>query len=410
MKVCYFTSQYPKVSHTFIRREIAGVEESGIEVLRVSVRRSGEQFVDWRDRAELERTRVLLDGGVRAVLPAAASMSLRHPLRTLRALRTAVAMGWKAPQGLLRHLAYLAEACLLLRWMRAERVDHIHVHFSTNPSDVALLCRELGGPPFSFTAHRVEAGAPSSSSIARKLAAASFAVAICEEGRGRLLAAARPEDVHKVRLVRCGVDEHFLRAAPSIVPEAPRLVCVARLSPEKGIFVLLRAAQRLVRQDVRFELSLLGDGPDRAALELEAGRLGLDGCVRFEGWASRDTVEERVRGSRALVLPSFGEGLPVVIMEALALRRPVIATRVNGVPELVEHGRCGWLVTPGSDGELFEAMRDALTRPATELDAMGALGAERVATMHNPVEQVRVIAQLLRDICPNATGSATHMH
>ena len=406
MKVAYLTSQYPKVSHTFIRREIAGVEEAGIEVLRVSVRRSLEQFVDWRDRAELEKTRVLLDGGARGLLPAVASMLLRQPLRTLRALCIAVAMGWRAPQGLARHLAYLAEACLLLRWMREERVDHLHVHFSTNPSDVALLCRELGGPPFSFTAHRIEAGSPSASSIARKVAAARFVVAICEEGRERLLALSRPEDSGKIRLVRCGVDAHFLRAPPTGVPEARRLVCVARLSPEKGVFVLLRAAQILARQDLNFELSLLGDGPDRPELEREAERLGLTTRVRFEGWASRDTVAERIRLSRALVLPSFGEGLPVVIMEALALRRPVIATRVNGVPELVVHGHCGWLVTAGSDVELAEAMRDALTRPAAELDAMGSRGAERVATMHNPVEQVRAIAQLLLDGHPGARETA----
>ena len=406
MKVAYLTSQYPKVSHTFIRREIAGVEEAGIEVLRVSVRRSREQFVDWRDRAELEKTRVLLDGGAGGLVPAVASMLLRHPLRTLRALRIAVAMGWRAPQGLARHLAYLAEACLLLRWLREERVDHLHVHFSTNPSDVALLCRELGGPPFSFTAHRIEAGSPSASSIARKVAAARFVVAICEEGRGRLIASSRPEDAGKIQLVRCGVDAHFLGTEASGVPESRRLVCVARLSPEKGVFVLLRAAQILARQDVPFELSLLGDGPDRPELEREAERLGLGGRVRFEGWASRDTVAERIRGSRALVLPSFGEGLPVVIMEALAMRRPVIATRVNGVPELVAHGHCGWLVTPGSDVELAEAMRDALTRAPAELDAMGSRGAERVATMHNPVEQVRAIAQLLRDGNPSARDSA----
>ena len=406
MRVAYFTSAYPKVSHTFIRREIAGVEAAGIEVLRVSVRRSREAFVDWRDRAELEKTRVLLDRGALGLLPDVARMLLRHPWRTLRALRIAVAMGWRAPQGLARHLAYWAEACLLLRWLREERVDHLHVHFSTNPSDVALLCRELGGPPFSFTAHRIEAGAPSASSIARKVAAARFVVAISEDGRGRLLASSRPQDADKIRLVRCGVDAQFLGAEASGVPDSRRLVCVARLSPEKGVFVLLRAVEILARQDVRFELSLLGDGPDRPQLEREVERLGLRECVRFEGWASLDTVAERIRGSRALVLPSFGEGLPVVIMEALALHRPVIATRVNGVPELVAHGRCGWLVTPGSDVELADAMRDALTRPVMELDAMGSHGAERVARMHNPVEQVRAIAQLLRDGHPSARETA----
>lgn len=409
MKVAYFTSQYPKISHTFIRREIAGVEEAGLEVLRISVRRSNESFVDERDRAELGRTRVLLDRGGLGLLPELLRVFVRHPLRLTRAAGIALAMGWNAPQGLLRHAAYLAEACLLLRWTVEEGVEHIHVHFATNPSDVAVLCQELGGPSFSFTAHRVEAGSPSSSSIARKVAAARFVVAICDEGRERLVERARPEDVHKIRVVRCGVDARFLRSEVAGAPQAPRLVCVARLSPEKGMYVLLRAAERLVREGLRFELSLVGDGPDRAPLEAFVREHGLLDCVRFEGWASGEEVRSRMCAARAVMLASFAEGLPVVLMEALALRRPVIATTVGGVPELVVPGVNGWLVPPGSDSALAEAMRAALTAPPAELDAMGARGAERVAEMHDASVQSRAMANLLlesrRDGSPPADGT-----
>ena len=400
MKVAYLTSQYPKVSHTFIRREIAGLEAAGLDVLRISVRPSQDRLVDGLDLAELGRTRVLLGRGPLGLLPDALAVLLRHPLRLLRAVRVAAAMGRDARPGLARQLAYLAEACVLLRWTREAAVDHVHVHFSTNPANVALLCRELGGPPFSFTAHRVQAGTPSASSIARKVAAARFVVAICEEGRDRLLERARPEDAHKIRVVRCAVEDHFLGPGTGVPPESRRLVCVARHCPEKGLFVLLRAASRLVRDGVPFELSLLGDGPDRPALERMARDLGLGGCVRFEGWASREVVRRHIAGARALVLSSFEEGLPVSLMEALALRRPVIATSVNGVPELVEPGVCGWLVPPGSDERLAGAMREALTLPASDLDVMGARGAERVAAAHDPILQVRAMTQLLLEHGP----------
>jgi glycosyltransferase involved in cell wall biosynthesis len=398
VKVAYLTNQYPKTSHTFVRREIAGLEEAGLEVERISVRAVDEPLVDERDRAERDRTRVLLAHGALGLLPATLAVCATRPLRAWRTLRTAIAMGWNSPRGLLRHLAYLAEACLLLRWASRLRVEHVHAHFSTNPADVALLCRELGGPPFSFTAHgTADLGSASAASLPIKIEKASFAIAVCEDGRRRLLQRTPRGHEHKVQVVRCGVDRPFLGAEANGVSGAPRLVCVARLSPEKGIDVLLQAAAVLARSGLEFELSLLGDGPERGPLEALARELGLSSSVHFEGWRSGTEVHARILESRALVLASLSEGLPVVIMEALALRRPVVATAVGGISELVSLGDCGWLVPPGSVSELAEAMREALTRPAADLDAMGRRGALRVTAAHDASVQARTMARLFRD-------------
>jgi hypothetical protein len=275
VKVAYLTSQYPKVSHTFIRREIAGVEAAGIEVLRVSVRRSREQFVDWRDRAELEKTRVLLDGGVRGLLRAVASTLVRQPLRTLRALRLAVVMGWKAPQGLARHLAYLAEACLLLR-LAARRARGLPSRARSRPTRPMWRCcvASWAGPPSASRRHRTDrarlaVGFPRSSARSRRRASWSRSARRDAEDSWR---SPRQQDAGKIGLVRCGVDAHFLRAAATGVPESPRLVCVARLSPRRAVFVLLRArADPGAGRTMRFELSLLGDGPDRPELEARGG-------------------------------------------------------------------------------------------------------------------------------------------
>jgi glycosyltransferase involved in cell wall biosynthesis len=397
MKVAYLTNQYPKTSHTFVRREIAGLEEAGLEVERISVRAVDEPLVDADDMAELARTRVLLARGALGLLPAVLATCVTRPLRTLRALGTAVALGRNSPRGVVRHLAYLAEACVLLRWTARARVEHVHAHFSTNPADVALLCHELGGPPFSFTAHgTADLGSAAVESLPAKIGRAAFAIAVCEDGQRKLLQRTPQGHEHKIHVVRCGVDRHFLTADARGVAGARRLVCVARLSPEKGLGVLLRAAALLAAEGLDFRLSLVGDGPERGPLEALVRDLGLAGCVRFEGWRSGAEVHARILDSRALVLASLSEGLPVVIMEALALHRPVIATRVGGIAELVVPGECGWLVAPGALLELAAAMREALTRPAAELEAMGQRGALRVRAAHDSSAQALRMAQLFR--------------
>lgn len=395
MKVAYLTNQYPKTSHTFIRREIVGVESAGLEVDRISVRASDESLVDERDRDERRRTRVILDRGALGLLPSALIVLAQRPVRTLRALRKALSLGRASPRGLARHLAYLAEACVLLRWTRAANIEHVHVHFATNPATVAMLCRELGGPPFSFTAHgTADLGSAWADSLPDKIAEASFVVAVCEDGRQRLLSRTPRGHEDKLHVVRCGVDALFLASEASAVPTAAKLVCVARLSSEKGIAVLLRAARLLIDEGVEFELSLVGDGVEREALEQLAANLALANHVHFEGWCDGAEVRERVLSARALVLPSISEGLPVVIMEALALRRPVICTAVGGISELVTTGDCGWLVTAGSERELADAMHDALTRPPNDLEAMGERGAQRVAEAHDASARARDMAQL----------------
>ncbi len=395
MKIAYLTNQYPKTSHTFIRREIAGLEELGVAVERFSIRAVDEPLADAQDRAELVKTRVLLAHGALGLLPDAFAVLVSRPRRTLAAFRVAIEMGMRSERGIARHLAYLAEACALLRRVTRLGVDHIHAHFSTNPTDVALLCRELGGPPFSFTAHgTADLGSKSAASITRKIERAAFAVAVCEHGRRELLARAPRGHEAKVHVVRCGVDRRFLSGSASPASACRRLVAVARLSPEKGIDVLLRAASLLKREGLEFALDVLGDGSERAALEQLARELELSSRVRFIGWTSGAEVRAQIVEARALVLASRSEGLPVVIMEALALNRPVIATRVGGIAELVVAGESGWLIAPGSIEELADAMRDALTRSGTELDAMGRSGARRVNVEHDASLQAGKIACL----------------
>ncbi len=384
MIVAYLTNQYPKVSHTFIRREIAALERLGIKVLRFGIRRSVDQLVDPADQAEAARTTVVLDAGPERLAGAIARVAARSPLRLGRAAALAARIGARSERGLARHGAYLAEACFLVEAFRAEGVEHVHAHFGSNSAAVAMLVHELGGPRFSFTAHGPEEfdKAPLWS-LRQKIERAAFVVGVSEFGRSQLCRQCAHAHWHKLHVVRCGVDPTLFDRPAAPIPTAPKLVSVGRLSEQKGQLVLMAALAELARAGVPFEMTLVGDGEMRAEVEaaISAGRLG--GQVRITGWADGDAVRRALDEARALILPSFAEGLPVVLMEALARGRPCVSTFVAGIPELVEPGENGWLVPAGAVGPLAAAIRAVLAAPPAELARMGEHGRKRVRAMHD---------------------------
>ena len=395
MRIAYLVNQYPRTSHSFIRREIRALEAQGIEVLRFSMRSPPEELVDEADWIERERTRVVLEAGAAAHALALLSLALRRPAALLRALILAIRLGWRSDRGLLRHLVYLAESCVLARWLRPARPDHLHAHFGTNPAMVAMFCRALGGPTFSFTVHGPEEfDKPEFLALREKIQRAAFVVAISSFGRAQLCRWARPEDWPKLDVVRCGLAEDLLQVPAQPVPDAPRLVCVARMSEQKGHLLLAEAAGLLAAEGLDFQIVLIGDGPMRGQLEGVLRRSGLGERFLLTGWLDAARVREAVQGARALVLPSFAEGLPVVLMEALALHRPVITTAIAGNPELVDDGVNGWLVPAGSAEALARAMRAALQASPRRLEEMGRAGAALVARQHDVSREARKLATL----------------
>jgi len=397
MRIAYLINQYPKVSHSFIRREIAGVEACGIQIERFSIRSCSTELVDEADKLELERTRVVLGIGMVGLLFGLLRVAITRPIRLLQALWLTLRLGWCSEQNILLHLAYLAEACVLLRWFSDSGVDHVHAHFGTNSTTVAMLCRALGGPSYSFTIHGPEEfDKVKALALAEKVERAAFVVTVSSFGKSQLYRWCASKQWSKIHVVHCGVDDGFL-AQPSVaVPAEPRLVCVGRLCEQKGHLFLLDAVRQLAAENLRFKLVLVGDGPLRTELSALIAQLGLQDRVEITGWASSSEVRQHILASRAMVLPSFAEGLPVVIMEALALGRPVISTYVAGIPELVDPGVCGWLVPPGSVEALTAAMRAALQLPVEKLEQMGRAGAERVAQQHDVTVEASFLAALFR--------------
>ena len=384
MIIAYLVNQYPKVSHSFVRREVAAVESCGVKVARFSIRSCESELVDEADKLEQELTKVILGIGVKGLVLALLRVALTKPARFLEALRLTFKVGWHSERGIILHLAYLAEACVLLNWFSEQGIAHVHAHFGTNSTTVAMLCHVLGGPTYSFTVHGPEEFDKATIlSLEEKIKRSTFVAAVSSFGKSQLFRWCDRTLWSKIHVIHCGVDAAFLAHPHVPIPAAPRLVCIGRLSEQKGHLLLLEAANLLAVAGLDFKLVFVGDGPLRSDIEKQIAQYGLQKHIEITGWASSDQVREQLLASRAMVLPSFAEGLPVVIMESLALNRPVISTYVAGIPELVEPGVCGWLVPPGSAEVLAVAMRAALEAPLEKLEEMGKAGAERVAQQHN---------------------------
>lgn len=395
--VGYLVNQYPKVSHTFIRREILALERQGVQVRRYALRGWDAEVVDDADRQEQRQTRYVLHAGLLPLVGATLQVLLQRPAAWWAACRLAWHMSRGSDRPWPVHLVYLMEACQLLGWWAQAGVQHVHAHFGTNPAEVALLARSLGGPSFSFTVHGPEEfDKPAALRLADKARGATFVVAISSFGRSQLWRWLPGADWGRVEVVHCGLDADFLAVATEPVPDVPRLVCIGRLCEQKGQLLLVEAAALLQARGVPFELVLAGDGEMRPEVEQAIERHGLQGRVRITGWISSEQVRAELAASRAMVLPSFAEGLPVVVMEAMAQGRPVLTTTIAGIPELVRPGLDGWLFAPGDAEAAAQAMAECLATPVSTLARMGQQARERVTARHHIDQEAGKLRRLFR--------------
>lgn len=390
LRVAYLVNQYPKVSHTFIRREILALESMGVEVHRLSVRGWDNPIADPVDLTEQEKTHYVLKQGVMPLLKSAFQVLQKKPKQFLKALACALKLSRRADRPLPYHLMYLLEACDALLWMQQKQIQHVHAHFGANSTEVALLIRILGGPSYSFTVHGPEEfDKPEFIHLGEKAIHSAFVVAITSYCRSQLYRWVPHSHWKKIQVVHCGLEPDFHQGELPPPSSTPRLVCVGRLCEQKGQLLLVQAAQALQERGIEFELVLAGDGDIRPAIEALIARYGLQSKVRITGWISSSQVREELLQARALVLPSFAEGLPVVIMEAMALKRPVISTYIAGIPELVSHREQGLLVAAGDVEALSNAMVDCLESNAERLAHMGEQAQARVLARHSIDTEVR---------------------
>jgi colanic acid/amylovoran biosynthesis glycosyltransferase len=394
--VLYLINQYPAISHTFIKREVLALERVGIRVIRVAAR-AGTGLVDPGDTEEKERTTYLLRQPL-GLLGAVLRLLFLRPHRFAGALATSIRMMRRSDRGPFSHIAYLIEACGLASLVRSAGAAHIHAHFGTNPAEVALLASKLSGVTYSFTVHGCdEYDKPEFIGLRAKIHGAAFVSAVSYYGRSQLYRWCDDVDRNKIKLIRCGLEQEFYGMAEDTPCEVARFVCVGRLCRLKGYDVLVEAAAAMAAAGHGFEVVIVGDGEAREELEGQIAGLRLSGIVRLVGSLSSADVRREIMGSRALVVPSLAENLPVVIMEAMALRRPVLATQIGGIPELVMPRETGWLVPASSVDALAAAMTECLLASPEELSAMGCRGRERVLALHDIDREAAALADLFAE-------------
>lgn len=404
MKDCavgYVVNSYPRPSHSFIRREIRALEATGLTVARFAMRRDPGDLVDAGDRTEAAQTEYVLDAGILGLAGALLGALIRRPRPFLSALGAALAAGRRGGprRGMVRQMVYLAEAARQARRAHELGLVHLHAHFGTNSADVARYAARLGGIGFSMTVHGPEEfDAPEALSLPQKLAEARFAVGVSAFGRSQLCRWTDPSRWDRLHVVHCGV-EAALFADPAPLPPGPsaehplRMVAIGRFAEQKGHPLLIEA---LARVSAPVDLTLVGDGPMAGDLRRQITESGLADRVSLPGWLDEAGVRAALADAHLLVLPSFAEGLPVVLMEAMAAGRPAIATWIAGIPELMIDGETGWLVPAGDAGTLAAAIEDAAATSSTRLAGMGRVARSRALARHDASAEAVKLAELFR--------------
>lgn len=394
MRLGYLVNTYPRASYSFIRREIRALERAGHRIHRFAVRSERTALADPADFVEDDATEHLLREPPLRLLLSALGWLVRHPRDGWGGMRLAARCGSQG--GRLRYAVFLFFAAHLAQRARMLGITHVHAHFGGAAASIAMLCEALGGPRFSFTVHGPdEFDSPVALNLTIKMQRAAFTVAISSYGRSQLYRWAEPADWRRIHVVHCGIEPEAFPESLPLPATGPRLVAVGRITEQKGFALLIEAIALAAPQLPDLHLTLVGDGPLRGRIEAMIAEQGLARRVTLTGWTDESRVRRELAAAQALILPSFAEGLPMVVMEAMAAGRPVIGTMVAGIPELVLPEETGHLVPAGDATALARAIKRLAETPLDILAEMGRLARLRVLERHDINREAARLAQLI---------------
>ncbi len=373
--IAYLTGEYPRATDTFIQREVAALRGHGFTVQTCSIRKTGPEHIVGPEQAEEQAGTFHVLNSLKTLYGLKAQFrAMKAPGRYLRALALAWRTAPKGVKGRLYNLIYFAEAAALAAKMQDAGIVHLHNHIAKASCTVAMLASELSEIPYSFTLHGPDIFfAPDHWRLDEKIKRADFVACISDFCRSQAMLYSDRAHWDKLHIVHCGIDPARYASSAQATTD---LLFVGRLAAVKGVPILLDAMVELQKTHPDLTLTLIGDGPERAQLEAEARDMGLASALTFAGYRSQDEVAEALARCRAMVLPSFAEGVPVGLMEAMAAGKPVVATQVGGVGELVTDRVSGRIVPPGNPQALAEAIKDVLQNGPE----MGAKGRDKVTT------------------------------
>jgi len=396
-RIAYLVNRYPEASLSTISREIRAVSALGHEVVRFAHRPSEQPLLSEADVADAAATTYLASGSRWSLVAAILQSAMQRPGLLAKAIRETVRLRKIGPV----NAGHLLLACKLASCMKAASVDHLHVHFAMTSAAVAKLARSLGGPPWTLAVHGPEELESSRARMFATLVQASDETIPVSEWAATFVRRVPRPDGHPVgqNLVHMGVDDPFLER-PVPLDAAGPMLCIARLERRKGHSVLLDAIGSIRQQQPDLRVELIGDGPLRKSLQTALDRRGLSRHVTLKGWLAPKQVVDSLDRCRCLVLPSLAEGLPVVVMEAFARGRPVIAADVGGITELVRHRFNGLLVPPGNAVQLGGALLELARASPEQLAEMGARGRALVESEYDSARNARKLAAIWSKLRP----------
>jgi len=393
-KLVYLTSEYPAISHTFILREVQSLRKQGFDIRSASIRKTENlhKMTD-TEKEEARQTFYVQNISPAKFLLVQVRLLLSSPLQYLKTLSHSVRLVLKGTKAI-KAMAYFLEAVILVDWMRSEKLNHVHVQFPNPAATVALISSQFKGIEYSLSVHGPMVFLDASENLLpEKFENALFVRCISQYCQCQVLRLLSHENWEKVSVVRLGIElDQF---APQITKpnEVAQIVCVGRLIPEKGQRVLLAACHRLKKKGIPFVATFVGDGVDRKALEELSRSLDLDDSVSFSGALGQNEVKRMYDKSDIFVLSSFNEGLPVVLMEAMAKELAVVSTHIDGIPELIENEKSGFLVTP-SDNEELSARLEMLIKDASLRKTLASEARKTVSEKYNLTTNTQELGKL----------------
>jgi colanic acid/amylovoran biosynthesis glycosyltransferase len=398
LRLAYLVSEYPAISHTFILREVRHLRTMNFDVRVASInspRRPAAEMTT-EELEEIQTTFYIKKVGTVGAARAHLRAIRQRPGAYIRGLVFALSLGGTDLRQLLYSMFYFTEALMLGNWMEGQGLDHLHVHFANPASTVGLVASRIFANGFSFTVHGPdEFYDVRGQRLAEKIEGASFVFCIGHFARSQLMKISPVRCWNKFVIAPLGVDLKVFARPFRLAAEPFQILCVGRLVPAKGQHILIAAIDRLVKEGRTVSLRLVGEGPDRANLEREVKCRRLGEHVTFEGNVNQDLIGQFYREADAFALASFAEGIPVVLMEAMAMEIPCVSTTVAGIPELIQNEINGLLVMPSDERALAEALGRLIDDKVLRR-RLGEAGRRRVMEKYDLYTNVERLSWLFR--------------
>lgn len=398
MNILYLINHYPKVSHTFIRREMIGLENLGHKVVRVAMRHDDIDSLSEIDKSEYDKTHYVLKQSPVTLFKDLLSALFASPALFYYACKVMFKMNKASKESFLKHVIYLLEAANVAKVCKQHKIEHIHAHFGTNPAEVAMYTGILSKVGYSFTVHGPEEfDKPLTLNLHQKIKHAKHVIAITSYCRSQLFRWSRHEDWDKVKIVHCALEDDFFKnqtETDDTPSEQINFLCIGRICEQKGQLLLLEAFNNFLKSGASAHLTLAGDGEMRDQVEQFLKKHNIEKHVSITGWVDSITIKALLTKTSAMVLPSFAEGLPVAIMEAMASNVPIISTSIAGIPELIKHKKTGLIITPGSVSEIESALNEFNSLNSQELLKIKQQAFEAVQREHHVDVETSKLARI----------------